>query len=337
MRDFFWYRRSGLSFVLIPLAWLFRLISWLRHRYYKRNPQRIWQCSVPVCIVGNITVGGTGKTPLLIWLANWLAKEGVKVGVVSRGYGGRSKHYPLIVTSGMSSAICGEEPLLIVSKTQAPVVVDPDRVRAVKKLTDVHHVDVILADDGLQHYPLGRTLEIAVLDGTRGVGNGRFLPAGPLREPVSRLGTVDWVIANTKASGVWDDEWIMQFIPVSFVHLGEQRRIPIGEARELFPKNTVAVSAIGNPARFHALLKDLELETRTVAFPDHHRYSETDFDKFQDSVFIVTEKDAPKILELPTMASRCWCLEIDVKFPPEVDEFLHQLFTSKGIELEEAA
>lgn len=333
-KESFWYRDSIFSLLLLPLSWLFRLVVHIRYRYYVGNPHRSWQSEVPVCIVGNINVGGTGKTPLLIWLTQWLSARGVKVGVVSRGYGGSSRRYPLEVNQTISASECGDEPLLIALKTKVPVIVDPDRVRAVKSLVSSHTVDVILSDDGLQHYSLGRQLEMAVLDGTRGVGNGRFLPAGPLREPVKRLEKVDWVVSNSQTSGVWEEEWIMQVTPESFVNLGDGTRKSVHAARDSFTKNTIAIAGISNPNRFKILLKNLGLDVDCVAFPDHYRYTENDFEKFSEEIFLVTEKDAQKIKELKTIASRCWYLEIGVNFSDDVDEFLQHLFTSCGVTLQ---
>ncbi|MYK44588.1 MAG: tetraacyldisaccharide 4'-kinase [Gammaproteobacteria bacterium] len=333
-KESFWYRDSISSRLLLPLSWLFRLVVHIRYRYYLRNPHRSWRSEVPVCIVGNITAGGTGKTPLLIWLTQWLSIRGVKVGVVSRGYGGSSNRYPLEVNQNISASECGDEPKLIASKTKVPVIVDPNRVRAAKSLVSSHTVDVILSDDGLQHYSLGRQLEMAVLDGTRGVGNGRFLPAGPLREPVKRLENVDWVVSNSQASGVWEEEWIMQVAPESFINLGDGTRQSIHAARDSFTKNTIAIAGISNPNRFKTLLKNLGFDVKCVAFPDHYRYTENDFKKFSENIFLVTEKDAQKIKELPTIASRCWCLEIGINFSDKVDEFLQNLFKSCGVTLQ---
>ena len=190
-----WYRDNWLTRLLAPLAWLFAAISRWRRRVLSRAAQR-QSLPVPVIVVGNISVGGTGKTPLLITLVETLRRDGFRPGVISRGYGGKAPNYPFMVGGDTPPQQGGDEPVLIASQCQCPVVVDPDRLQAAHYLLTHSDCNVILSDDGLQHYRLPRDIEIAVVDGQRGFGNRRLLPAGPLREPVSRLDEVDFVVCN---------------------------------------------------------------------------------------------------------------------------------------------
>ena len=194
--DHYWYSQNPVSWLLLPVTALFCLISILRRALYRLGVLKQFNAPVPVIVIGNISVGGTGKTPLLIELCQQLITMGYKPGVISRGYGGHSVHWPVSVTSDSSAAIVGDEPLLIHCRSGCPVVVGPDRKADIDLLLSRHECDLILSDDGMQHYRMGRSAEIAVIDGTRGFGNGYCLPSGPLREPVSRLKTVDMIVVN---------------------------------------------------------------------------------------------------------------------------------------------
>ena len=196
-----WYDGRFWPRLLWPAAAIFAWFAKRRRARFLSGAARSWRAPVPVIVVGNVTAGGTGKTPLVIWLALWFKRRGVRVGVVSRGYGGRAS-YPLPVSASTPAEACGDEAAMIARRTGCPVVIDPDRPRAVRELLDGNPIDVVVSDDGLQHYALGRDLEIAVVDGMRGVGNGLCLPAGPLREPLSRLSECDWVVTNGSIRGV---------------------------------------------------------------------------------------------------------------------------------------
>ena len=213
-----WYEGAWWTRLLAPLAWLWRRAA-ERRRGIGRSGA--WRAPVPVIVVGNITVGGTGKTPLVIWLVRWLQQRGLRPGVVSRGYGGKGNRSPLAVPSqGADPSRCGDEPVLIAARTDCPVVVCRNRVKAVQALLKAGDVDVVVADDGLQHYALARDVEIAVIDGHRGLGNGRLLPAGPLREPAQRLKQVDWVVSNGRACSAAPQASLMRMQPVAFINLG---------------------------------------------------------------------------------------------------------------------
>ncbi|MFV0277098.1 MAG: tetraacyldisaccharide 4'-kinase, partial [Parahaliea sp.] len=194
-----WYQGAAWLWLLRPLEALYRGLGALRRWLYRRRLLSSYRASVPVVVVGNITIGGTGKTPVVIALVEALRAAGARPGVVSRGYGGRAPHYPLVLVAGVSAAEAGDEPLLIFQRSGVPCAVAPDRPAAVRALEGGDGVDIIISDDGLQHYALGRDCEIAVLDSERGTGNGFCLPAGPLREPVSRLAAVDYVLYRGSA------------------------------------------------------------------------------------------------------------------------------------------
>lgn len=286
-----WYRPRGWSLVLLPLSFLFVLLVKKRRQYLERHRKTM---KTPVVVVGNITVGGTGKTPLIISLAKSLQERGYRVGVVSRGYGGRAPSYPFQVTSHSDPRESGDEPLLIARSCGCPVIVDPDRYRAARLLQDNIGCDLILSDDGLQHYRLPRAMEIVVVDGERMLGNGWCLPAGPLREPVSRLQEVDCVIINGGKGLInHPHKYRMGLLPLAF------RNLATGEVRE--PKNPPgqgsvnAAAGIGNPARFARTLASLGLAVKLHPFPDHHDFSPADLDFGDDRPVIVTAKDAVKV------------------------------------------
>jgi tetraacyldisaccharide 4'-kinase len=282
--------------MLRPLELLYRALSDLRRARYLSGRRRFVRLPVPVLVVGNITVGGTGKTPLTIWLAEALRTRGFSCGIVSRGYRGRSAVWPLQVQAHTDPELAGDEPVLLARHSGAPVVVAPDRVAAARQLLDMHAVDVIIADDGLQHYRLGRDFEIAVVDGVRGFGNGHCLPAGPLREPLSRLGSVQALVVNGGSGSV--------AVPGLNVPVYRARVEPAGvralvgnESRELasFTGSRVhAVAGIGRPEAFFSLLRDHGIDVIEHAFDDHARLVAGQLD-FNDTLpVLMTEKDAVK-------------------------------------------
>lgn len=302
-----WYKPGSWALLLSPLSWLFKKIIKKRRERLTRRQRKL---SIPVVVVGNITVGGTGKTPLIISLVNALKKKGYKPGVVSRGYGGKSAFYPLEVRANSDPARTGDEPLLIAQLCDCPVIVDPNRLRAAQALEEQGNCDVILSDDGLQHYRLPRQLEIVVIDGERVLGNGRCLPAGPLREPVSRLEEVDFVVVNGGDSVLnHPRQYRMDLQPLGFRHLAT------GEGRE--PKHPPgdgyvnAVAGIGNPARFARTLASLGLAVKLYPFPDHHSFSAADFAFPDDRPVIMTAKDAVKCQHLK--ANNLWVLDVAAK------------------------
>ena len=238
-------------------------------------------------VVGNISVGGTGKTPLTVWLVEELKARGWQPGIVSRGYGGDSEVYPMLVTADSSPSQVGDEPVLLARRTGCPLVVDPQRVCAAQTLIEDHKVDIIVSDDGLQHYALARDVEIVVIDAQRRCGNGMLLPAGPLREGRSRLQQVDAVLIN----GADDAEtgFTLSYDEISNLRTGEKRSL-----RDLQGTVLHAVAGIGNPERFFSNLEDAGLSIERHAFPDHHSYFVDDISYADGQPVLMTEKDAVK-------------------------------------------
>jgi tetraacyldisaccharide 4'-kinase len=275
-----------------------------------------------VIVVGNLTVGGAGKTPLVIWLCEHLQRAGHRPGVVSRGYGGRPPRLPLSVTAATAPSEAGDEPVLIAARTGCPVVVDPDRPRAARALLAANDVDVIVADDGLQHYALARNLEIVVVDGRRRFGNGFCLPAGPLREPLSRLVTVDLVVVNG-AGGA--GEFALRLVGDRLANLADVAHTePLTAWRG---RRVHAVAGIGDPARFFTALTTAGLEVVEHPFPDHHAYRPDDLDFGDGLPVLMTEKDAVKCRTFA--AARHWYLPVsaapDAAFMAALDAKLSTL------------
>lgn len=282
-----WYSGRPAPWWLRPLSGLFAVLSNLR-RWFTR-PGKV---DVPVVVVGNITVGGTGKTPLILWLVEAARRQGLRPGVVSRGYGGSHHGPPLRVTGESDPALVGDEPVLIARQSGAPVCVGIDRLAAARALAASGEADIILSDDGLQHYRLGRDAEIVMLDAARGFGNGWRLPAGPLREPVSRLATVDIVIANGGAAKAWPAA-----VPVTLEARSLCRVDGTGSAislAEFRGRDVHAVAGIGHPERFFAQLEAIGLRIQRHAFPDHAGYSAAELDFGDDLPLVMTAKDAVK-------------------------------------------
>ncbi len=298
-----WYRPRSWSLLLSPLAWLFTALASRRRRWLEERQQTL---ALPVVVVGNITVGGTGKTPLIIALVKALQGRGYRPGVISRGYGGRAPVYPMRVTADSNPDHSGDEPLLIALSCDCPVVVDPDRHRAARYLQDHSDCEIILSDDGLQHYRLPRDLEIVVVDGERVLGNGRCLPAGPLREPLRRLQEADFTVVNGGAAVLpHPRQYRMDLQPLRF------RRLDGSETRSVDapPADSVhAVAGIGNPTRFARTLASLGLAVKLHPFADHHPFAPGEL-RFDDGrPVIVTAKDAVKCRRFD--APQVWVLDV---------------------------
>ncbi|RPD96321.1 tetraacyldisaccharide 4'-kinase [Candidatus Pantoea deserta] len=285
-----WSGRSPLWRLLWPLSLLYGAVSTLIRISYQRGWRKSWRAPVPVVVVGNLTAGGNGKTPVVIWLVQALQQRGLKVGVVSRGYGGKAERYPLRVTADTPTAQAGDEPVLIAQRTGAPVAVAPQRRAAVEALLDSGDIDLIVTDDGLQHYALQRDREIVVVDGLRRFGNGWWLPAGPMRERASRLSTVDAVIVN--GGRAESDEIAMSLQAGEAVNLQTHQTMPLASL-----KNVVAMAGIGHPPRFFNTLKQHGVTpVGEIAFADHHAYSKDDIAGLlsRGQSLLMTEKDAVK-------------------------------------------
>ncbi|TGN41449.1 tetraacyldisaccharide 4'-kinase [Marinobacter confluentis] len=309
--DRLWYGKGRPLWPLYPLAWLYRFIAEHRRR-------AAWQAkdspiSVPVVVVGNITAGGTGKSPLTAMLARLLKQEGWCPVILTRGYGGKSDHYPLQVLPDTAAAVAGDEPVMLAAQAKCPVVVDPDRRQGALWALDQGLGNIMLCDDGLQHYRLPRDIELAVFDGQRGLGNGAPIPVGPLRELPERLESVDFVITN----GGWLEEiehsqqYTMTLVPTCIRHLATGRTLPLADIRG---KSVMAVAGIGNPGRFFDTLRSLGARLSERALPDHHRFTAQDLRcEHPDQWLVMTAKDAVKCRDLAP--DNAWVLEVEAQLP----------------------
>jgi tetraacyldisaccharide 4'-kinase len=316
-----WRQDTVVSRLLLPAAMLYCAAATLKRRLYRSGWCRAVSFSVPIIVVGNITVGGTGKTPLVLWIARYLASQGWRPGIVTRGYRGRASTWPQLVTADSDPDRVGDEPVLLAARADAPVVADPDRPRGVARLL-AQNCNIIVADDGLQHYRLHRDVEIAVVDGERRLGNGRCLPAGPLRERPARLAEVDARVLNGAAAA---DAWSMTLVPSSFRRVGASAdSLPTDGFRG---RRVHALAGIGNPERFFRLLRALGADVSEHPLPDHYRYRAQDL-RFRDGATVVmTEKDAVKCRHLA--GSDAWYLAVDADIDPRFGDWLQQRLRSK--------
>jgi tetraacyldisaccharide 4'-kinase len=331
-----WLDRHGYSLNLVavllwPLSLLFGVAVRGRRLLYKHGLLHSEAVGAPVVVVGNISVGGTGKTPLVARLVELLRETGYKPGIVSRGYGGQSAEWPRHVTVDSDPNQVGDEPVMLARRCRCPIVVDPDRVAAARVLLETYDCNVVLSDDGLQHYRLRRDIEIAVICGSRRLGNEACLPAGPLREPPSRLREVDFVIGNGAARS---GEYLMSLRGETAVNLNDPC---VSSALTGFRHGTVhAVAGIGDPGRFFDHLRHARLRLIEHPFPDHHRFKPEDIHFRQDLPVLMTEKDAIKCRAFA--AEGCWCVPVDAWLDPDFEEhFLKRLAAialAKGIRRE---
>lgn len=303
-----WYSGHPALSLLRPLEWLYRAVVQRKRARFLAGEGEIYRAPVPVVVVGNITVGGTGKTPMILWLIEHCRRQGLRVGVVSRGYGAQPPQLPWRVQADQLASVAGDEPLLIVQRSGVPLMIDPDRSRAVAALLAAEPLDLILSDDGLQHYRLARDLELVLIDAARGLGNRHCLPAGPLREPIERLQSVDALLYNGAASDL-QDGYGFTLQPRTLVNLrsGEQQPLshfPAGQALH-------AVAGIGNPQRFFNTLEGLHWRPVAHAFADHASYS-AELLSFSPALpVLMTEKDAVKCRTFA--ADDWWYLAVDAE------------------------
>jgi len=313
--DKIWYANHPISFALIPLSWLFCAIVALRRLAYKYRLLKSYHPPIPIIIVGNITVGGTGKTPLVIWLVQFLKKQGFKPAIISRGYGGRAQSWPQPVYPDSDPQLVGDEPILLARQAGCPIVVAPRRSQAVQRLLKNEDCNIIISDDGLQHYALHRDIEIAVIDGIRRYGNQRCLPAGPLREPVKRLEKIDLIVIK---DGGLHDEFCMQYDTKALRRIVDET---ISQSLSSLQGNTVhAIAGIGHPARFFSTLRDYGLILHCHEFSDHHHYKQSDIHFNDDLPVIMTEKDAVKCRQIAS--PQHWYLPIEANLPSSFGERL---------------
>lgn len=311
-----WYENAFLGWVLLPLSAIYWVVTASRRFLYRCGVFRTHRLAVPVIVVGNLTAGGTGKTPIVIWLARQLRARTFSPGIVSRGYGGSGSDEPMRVDAHSDVARVGDEPLLLARRSACPVAVHANRVRAAELLID-EGVDVIIADDGMQHYRLGRDYEICVLDGSRGLGNRRLIPAGPLRELPARLSQVDQLLVNgsmtsTDRLTVSEQNAIpFKLSAVEACRLNESLARPI----ERFSGSRVhAVAGIGNPERFFDLLRTFGMQVIEHPFADHAPLTLDDIRFDDDDAVFMTEKDAVKIGR--QASDRYWYVPVTVDFDP---------------------
>lgn len=320
-----WRRRARWLALLAPLEWLYRALVHLRRGCYRRGVFEVHRLPVPVVVVGNLTPGGTGKTAVVMALLEQLADAGYRAGVVSRGYGADGTVTdPLLVRPDSDPATCGDEPLMIHRRTGAPVAVCADRTRAAQALLAAHELDVVLSDDGLQHYALARDLEIVLYDAVNAFGNGRCLPAGPLREPLARLAEADFVLARGSDTGPQDVAYSLAGI----VHLHTGERLPLDAAT--LGSAPVAVAGLADPALFLQMLRDHGIEPAARLFPDHHRYRAADFAGLEQRTILMTEKDAVKCRSLAPANS--WYAPLRVALPPGLVDAVIALASSPARE-----
>lgn len=319
-----WYKGSVW---LKPLRPLSLLVSFEARRRLQHFQKRRQVPPVPVLVVGNITVGGTGKTPLVIALVHAAQQRGLNVVVVSRGYGGKADQYPVIVQADSAALEVGDEPVLIARRTGMPVVLDPDRRNALDEAINRFNPDLVISDDGLQHYALPRSAEIVVVDGQRGLGNGRCLPEGPLREPATRLKDVDFVVST---GGGWSGAHPMIMRPGEIENLADGQSLDVRAFLAAHP-HVHAIAGIGNPRRYFNLLNIVGLNIQPHIFPDHHAYQPSDL-AFSDGLpVLMTEKDAVKCAAFAE--PHWWFLPVEAELPEGLlDQMLDRALGKHGKE-----
>lgn len=308
-----WYGRPGWLLLLLPVELLFRAVVAVRQFFYRIGVFKSWRAPVPVIVIGNISVGGTGKTPVTIALCAALQRAGFSPGVISRGYGAQPPIFPHLVSVDDKPEYGGDEPLLIARHSGCPVVIDPQRAVAARALLQQYRCDVLICDDGLQHYALQRDIECAVVDGERGFGNRHCLPVGPLREPMPRLRKVAAVLVNgSDISDPVNNRYGFRLQPSAMVNLRSGEELEPGDWCRRNP-SAHAVAGIGNPARFFTTLRELGCAPIEHPFADHHAFGAEDL-RFSDALPVVmTEKDAVKCAAFA--GDQHWYLRVSAALP----------------------
>lgn len=309
-----WYDGNKSGLILLPFSGLYWLINSLRSLLYDYEVLQTYAAPAPLIVVGNITVGGTGKTPTVLWLIDELRARGYTPGIVSRGYGGSRSGTSMRVDSDSDAAVVGDEPVLLARRGECPVAVDADRIRAAQMLVD-DGVDVIIADDGLQHRRMQRDFEICVIDGARGLGNRRLLPAGPLRESPRRLDHIDLVLINGGERGT--PAYRFELLAREASRLNGSKTRPLADFRD---KTVHAVAGIGNPQRFFDLLRGHGIQVIEHSFPDHAPITKTDIAFADDFDVFMTEKDAVKLGQ--DLADKYWFVAVDFAMDADISNAL---------------
>ncbi len=317
-----WYKEMYISTWIMPLSMIYLDIIRVRRFLYRKGFYKSTKLPVPVIIVGNITVGGTGKTPLVIWLAHYLKQSGFKPGIISRGYGGQDHEQPRLVNADSNPADVGDEPVLIARRCKASIAICKNRVEAAQYLLKHSDCNIIISDDGLQHYALQRDIEIIVIDGQRRFGNGYCLPAGPLRESPERLKEVDLIIVNGEIKE--ENEYSMEFTGDQAVNLktGQTRALS-----EFSGQPCHALAGIGNPDRFFKFLTNKNIRFKQYAFPDHHVFSLADISFKDENPVLMTEKDAVKCTGFAQ--DKHWYVPIKAEPQPQFSQQLFNLLKAK--------
>ncbi|MCP4695568.1 MAG: tetraacyldisaccharide 4'-kinase [Gammaproteobacteria bacterium] len=318
-----WYSNHPVSLLLTPASWLFCFAAKTRKFAYQHGLRTTYRASVPVIVAGNICVGGSGKTPLVMWLVQFLKEHGFKPGIVSRGYRGKASQWPREVFPSSDPRMTGDESVLLACRTGVPTTVAPKRRQAIELLLKKHDCDIIISDDGLQHYAMNRDIEIAVVDDMHRHGNQRCLPAGPLREPVSRLDDVDFVVSKGAS---YNNEFSMQYHAKPLCTLLDDRVTqPLHHLRG---QKVHAIAGIGNPERFFNRLQELGIKATRHVFPDHYFYNADDIYFDAKTPVIMTEKDAVKCREFA--GPQHWYLPIDAHLPAEFGRDLLNLLKQRA-------
>ncbi len=327
-----WYSDAFWVKTLLPLAWLYGWSSRLRAERQKALGQHYAAqktARLPIIVIGNITVGGTGKTPMVVALVNFLTARGFTPGVVSRGYKGKLSRQGALIPAGASPGLYSDEGVMLKQMLHCPVAIAAERNRGVELLRQ-SGCDVVVSDDGLQHYAMARDVEIALVDATRGLGNGLLLPAGPLREPVERLHEVDFVVSHGGASGLHAAEYTVTTEPVCFRRLSDGAQASVDVFQEQHPW-VRGLCGIGNPNRFLHTLAQIGVSVEPHIYPDHHGYSGDELDFTDGSPIVCTDKDAIKLSELDIDLSHVWALEIAINLPDDFAEALTSLLRDRLI------
>jgi len=338
-----WYANGKGRFLLLPLSALYCAANtYQRKTQLKALSQNPPNINVPIIVVGNITVGGTGKTPVTVHIVNLLKKSGYKPAIITRGYGGKSQTWPQHVTIDSDAEMMGDEAVLMATRTDVPVYAGANRLESIQQLLSKTDCDVIVSDDGMQHYKMPRDIQIAVIDGERGFGNGHCIPAGPLREKINRLDECDLLVLNGLSKS--DDYRLKRAHAMS---LSGDSIINLATAEERYLKDlsgetisevVEAVTGIGNPKRFYSTLENAGLIINQHSFPDHHAFSKNDLLFDEDGIdknssnktVIMTEKDAVKCKSIIGNQSNFWYLPISAVLPKEFDENLISLLLAKS-------
>lgn len=309
-----WYGDGRGRFLLMPLSYLYSAINTLQRKTQSKNHTRL---ACPVIVVGNLTVGGTGKTPLTIHIIKLLQQAGYSPAIITRGYGGKATTWPQSVTVESDPNLVGDEAVLMASSTAVPVYAGANRLASIERLLSTHNCDVIVSDDGMQHYKLPRDIQIAVIDGKRQLGNGYCLPAGPLRENKARLNDCDLIVVNgenPQENSFENDCFAMNLSGLTLYNLST---LETKSLDELTGQTVQALTGIGNPQRFYKSLKDAGLKVIENSFPDHYVFEKNDLTFDEASIVIMTEKDAVKCKSLIGNDKQYWCLPVTARLPNE--------------------